>query len=105
MTREKTPFSLLLVRHILPAVVVLGGIVWFAIDPSIVAAEGAAGSSAPGWRGGCSGGCTARASRARPTATRRRPPATFLDEHGRWPTDAESAHFARHGRWPDEPAA
>jgi hypothetical protein len=99
MTRE-TPPILIIVRHVIPAVIVLGGLVWFAIEPSIVAAEGAAGIVGAGLAWWLFGwlyrkGAEGEAERDEEEAARE-----FLDEHGRWPTDKEAAHFARHGRWP-----
>jgi hypothetical protein len=98
---HRTPLILVVVRHVIPAVVVIGGIVWFAIDPSVLAAEGAAGVVGAGLAWWLFGwlyrkGVEGEADRDEEEAARE-----FLDEHGRWPTDAESAFFARHRRWPD----
>lgn len=97
---QRPPLILLVVRHVIPAAVVLAGIVWFLIDPSVLAAEGAAGVIGAGLAWWLFGwlyrkGVEGEAERDEEEAARE-----FLDEHGRWPTDAESAHFARHGRWP-----
>jgi predicted AlkP superfamily pyrophosphatase or phosphodiesterase len=92
--------TLLLVRHVLPALVVLAGIVIFLADRSILAAEGSAGLVGAGLAWWLFGwlfrkGVEGDADRDEEDAAR-----TFLDEHGRWPTDAETGHFRRHGRWP-----
>jgi hypothetical protein len=97
--RQKTPPILIIVRHVIPAVVVLGGIVWFAIEPSVTAAEGAAGVVGAGLAWWLFGwlyrkGVEGEADRDEEEAARE-----FMDEHGRWPTDDEARHFARHGRW------
>ena len=97
---QKTPPVLIFVRHVVPALVVLTGIVWFLVDPSVLAAEGAAGVIGAGLAWWLFGwlyrkGVEGETERDEEEAARE-----FLDEHGRWPTDAESAHFARHGRWP-----
>jgi hypothetical protein len=101
----KTPFHVTFFRHIIPAAVVLGGILVFALDRSIIAAEGAAGIIGAGlawwlfgwlYRQGESG------DRERDVEAAAR---DYLDEHGRWPTDEATAHYARHGSWPaDRPA-
>jgi hypothetical protein len=99
---EKTPPSLIVVRHVIPAVVVLGGIVWFLIDPSVLAAEGAAGVVGAGLAWWLFGwlyrkGVEGESDRDQEEAARE-----FLDRRGRWPTEAEESHFARHDRWPDD---
>ena len=102
MTR--TPFLLLFVRHLGPAIVVLAGVLIFACDRSIIAAEGAAGIIGAGlswwlfgwlYRQGASG------DRERDVEAAAR---DYLDEHGDWPTDRQTAYYARHGQWPAEPA-
>ena len=102
MTR--TPFLLLFVRHLGPAIVVLAGVLIFAFDRSIIAAEGAAGIIGAGlswwlfgwlYRQGASG------DRERDVEAAAR---DYLDEHGDWPTDRQTAYYARHGQWPAEPA-
>lgn len=98
---SSTPFPILFVRHIGPAIVVLAGIVLFAVDRSLLAAEGAAGIIGAGlawWLFGWLFRQGASGDRERDVEAAAR---DYLDDHGRWPTDAESAHFARHGRWPD----
>src|SRR5688500_12088311 len=91
----------LFVRHILPALLVLAGIVLFIVNPSTVQAEGAAGIIGAGMAVWLFGwlfrqGLEGEHDRDAEDAARE-----FLDEHGRWPTDAESEHFDRHGRWPE----
>jgi hypothetical protein len=95
-----TPLHLLFVRHIGPAIVVLAGLLVFALDRSIIAAEGAAGIIGAGlawWLFGWLFRQGAAGDRERDVESAAR---DYLDEHGRWPSDAETAHFARHGRWP-----
>ena len=94
---------LLFVRHIFPALVVLGGIIAFVVNPSMLAAEGAAGVIGAGMAWWLFGwlfrkGVEGEHDRDAEDAAR-----DFLDEHGRWPDDAEEAHFARYGRWPGAP--
>jgi hypothetical protein len=101
---DRTPFSLLLVRHIIPAVIVLGGIVAYLLNPSMLAAEGAAGIIGAGLAWWLFGwlyrqGAEGELERDEEEAARE-----FLDEHGRWPTDEEAAHFSRYGRWPGRSA-
>ena len=96
-----TPFVVLFVRHLGPALVVLIGLLIFAFDRSLIAAEGAAGIIGAGlawwlfgwlWRQGEAG------DHERDVEAAAR---DYLDEHGDWPTDRQTAYFARHGRWPD----
>jgi hypothetical protein len=77
----------IVVRYVLPAVVVLGGIITFVVNPSLIAAEGAAGVIGAGlaiylfnW--------LFRVSMA--------------SEHDRDDEAAARDYFDRHGRWPDE---
>jgi hypothetical protein len=89
------------VRHILPAIVVVVGIVLFIVNPSTLQAEGAAGIVGAGlsiWLFGWlfRKGVEGDHDRDVEDAARE-----YLDEHGRWPTDEETAHFDRHGRWPE----
>lgn len=91
---------LLFVRHIFPALVVVGGVVAYLVDPSTVAAEGAAGIVGAGMAWWLFGwlfrkGVEGEHDRDAEDAAR-----DFLDEHGRWPTEEEERHFARLGRWP-----
>ena len=95
-----TPFHLLFIRHIGPAIVVLAGLIIFAVDRSVLAAEGAAGIIGAGlswwlfgwlYRQGASG------DRERDVENAAR---EYLDEHGEWPSDAQTAYYARHGHWP-----
>jgi hypothetical protein len=88
------------VRHILPAILVVAGIVLFLVNPSTVQAEGAAGIIGAGlaiWLFGWlfRKGLEGEHDRDVEDAARE-----FLDDHGRWPTDEESAEFERSGRWP-----
>ena len=96
---------LLFVRHIGPALVVLAGLLVFALDRSIIAAEGAAGIIGAGiawWLFGWLFRQGASGDRERDVEAAAR---DYLDEHGDWPTDAQTAYFARHGRWPaDRPS-
>ncbi len=89
-TDERPSTALIVVRYVIPAVVVLGGILAFLLDPSIIAAEGAAGVVGAGlawflfgwlFRKGLEG------------------------ESDRDAEDAARAYFDRHGRWPDDPPA
>lgn len=96
-----TSLIVLFVRHLGPALVVLTGLVILAVDRSLIAAEGAAGIIGAGlawwlfgwlWRQGEAG------DHERDVEAAAR---DYLDEHGDWPTDRQTAYFARHGRWPD----
>jgi hypothetical protein len=89
-------------RHGIPAAVVLGGLIAFAVDRSVLAAEGAAGVIGAGLAWWLFGwlyrqGEAGDVERDAEAAAR-----DYFDEHGRWPSDEASAHFVRHGRWPDD---
>ena len=97
---KRTSLSLLIVRHIGPAIVVLAGVLVFALDRSIIAAEGAAGIVGAGlawWLFGWLFRQGASGDRERDVEAAAR---DYLDEHGEWPSDAQTAYFSRHGRWP-----
>ncbi len=90
MDEERPSTALIVVRYVIPAVVVLGGIIAFLVDPSVLAAEGAAGVIGAGlawylfgwlFRQGVAG------------------------DRERDAEDAARAYFNRHGRWPDDPPA
>jgi hypothetical protein len=92
------------VRWYVPIAVIVGGALAYLLDPSIVAAEGAAGVVGAGlawllfgwlFRKGVEG----EADRDAEDAARE-----YLDRHGEWPTDEQTAYFVRHGRWPEPPA-
>ena len=97
---DRTPFTLLLVRHVIPAVVVVGGLVWYAIDPSLLAAEGAAGVVGAGLAWWLFGWLYRRGVEGEVERDDEEAARVFLDDRGRWPTDDESAFYARTGRWP-----
>jgi len=97
VSRPSTPLVLIVVRHVIPAAVVLLGVVWFALEPSVLAAEGAAGVVGAGMAWWLFGwlyrkGVEGEADRDDEDAVR-----AFFDEHGRWPTDAEEAQLRRRG--------
>lgn len=96
---ERPSFWLQFVRWYFPVFVIVGGIVWFAIDPSVLAAEGAAGVVGAGlawmlfnwlYRKGEEGDH----DRDVEDAAR-----DFFDEHGEWPSDEQYANYERSGRW------
>jgi hypothetical protein len=98
----RTPWLLLFVRHIGPAIVVLGGLLVFALDRSVLAAEGAAGIVGAGlawWLFGWLYRQGAAGDRERDVEAAAR---DYLDEHGDWPSEAQSEYYARHGRWPTD---
>ena len=98
MTRSS--WLLLFVRHIGPAIVVVGGLLVFALDRSVLAAEGAAGIVGAGlawWLFGWLFRQGAAGDRERDVEAAAR---DYLAEHGDWPSDAQTAYYARHGRWP-----
>jgi hypothetical protein len=79
---------LLFVRHIGPALVVLAGIVVFAVDRSVIAAEGAAGIVGAGlawWLFGWLFRKGVEGDRERDAEDRAR---AYFDEHGHWPDEA-----------------
>jgi hypothetical protein len=87
---ERPSTALIVVRYVVPIVVVLGGILVFVVNPTTIAAEGAAGIIGAGlawylfgwlFRKGVEG------------------------ERDRDAEDAARAYFDRHGRWPDDPPA
>ncbi len=97
--------TLFLVRWGIPGLVILGGLVAFAVNPSMVNAEGAAGVIGAGlawilfsllYRQGEQGDHERDVEEAA---------REYLDEHGRWPTDEQYATFQRHGRWTLPPSA
>ena len=92
--------TLVFVRRVFPGIVVLGGIVAYLVNPSMLAAEGAAGVIGAGMAWWLFGwlfrkGVEGDHDRDVEDAAR-----DFLDRHGRWPTDEEEATFSRTGRWP-----
>ena len=93
---------ILFVRWVFPIAVILGGIVAYVVDPSMLAAEGAAGVIGAGLSWMLFGwlfrkGVEGDAERDVEVAAR-----DYLDRHGDWPSDEATAYFAAHGRWPDE---
>ena len=92
--------TLLIVRYGIPAVVILGGIVAFAVNPTTLAAEGAAGVVGAGLAWLLFGWLYRKGEEGEVDRDAEDAARDFLDEHGRWPTDAESEHFARYGSWP-----
>jgi hypothetical protein len=99
---SSTPFHILFVRHIGPALVVVGGLLVFALDRSVLAAEGAAGIIGAGlawWLFGWLFRQGSAGDRERDVEAAAR---DYLDATGHWPSDAATAHYARHGRWPED---
>ena len=98
--------TILFVRWVFPGLVILGGIVAYIVDPSTLAAEGAAGVIGAGLAWMLFGwlfrkGVEGDAERDVEAAAR-----DYLDRHGDWPSDEATGFFSRYGRWPDErPAA
>jgi len=87
-SKERPSTALILVRWVIPCAVIVGGILAFVLNPSIIAAEGAAGVVGAGlawllfgwlFRKGVEG------------------------DSDRDAEDAARAYFDRHGRWPDDP--
>lgn len=99
-SRQRLPFGLLFVRWIFPIVVIAGGLLAYALDPSVVAAEGAAGVVGAGLAWILFGWLFRKGVEGEQERDDEEAARTFLDERGRWPTDDEEAHFARYGRWP-----
>ena len=97
---QRTPPILIIVRHVIPAVIVIGGLVWFAIEPSVVAAEGAAGVIGAGLAWWLFGWLYRKGAEGETERDEEEAAREFLDARGRWPTDDEAAHFSRHGAWP-----
>jgi hypothetical protein len=102
-SRARPSFWLRFVRWYFPIAVIVGGIVAFLVDPSVTAAEGAAGVIGAGlawilfgwlYRKGEEGDN----ERDVEDAARR-----YFDEHGEWPTDAQYETFERYGRWSATP--
>lgn len=91
---------LLIVRYGIPAAVIAGGVVAFLIDPSMLAAEGAAGVVGAGLAWLLFGWLYRKGEQGEVERDAEEAARDFLDERGRWPTDEESDVFARHGRWP-----
>ena len=96
---ERPSFALRFVRWYFPIAVIIGGIVAFIVNPSTLAAEGAAGVVGAGlawllfgwlYRKGAEG------DHERDVEDAAR---AFFDEHGRWPSDEQYARYERSGRW------
>jgi hypothetical protein len=88
------------VRWVFPIAVIVGGLVAYLVNPSTIAAEGAAGVVGAGLSWMLFGwlfrkGVEGEHDRDVEEASR-----DFLTANGRWPTDDEERFFARHGRWP-----
>ena len=97
--KEPSRFTTFMFRWGIPLIVIVGGIVAFALKPTINGAEGAAGIIGAGLAWLLVGylfrrGVVGDHERDVEDAARE-----YLDEHGRWPSDAEYANFERHGRW------
>ena len=99
MATERPSFALRFVRWYFPLAVIAGGILVFVLDPSVVAAEGAAGIVGAGlawllfgwlYRQGAEGDHDRDVEEAA---------RTYFDEHGRWPSDEQYATYERYGRW------
>lgn len=99
--RRRPATSLLVVRYVLPAVIVIAGIVAAATDSGHAAAEGAGGIIGAGiaiwalnwfFRLGVRGDV----DRAVEAAAR-----DYYSVNGVWPDDEACADFAHDGRWPD----
>lgn len=88
------------VRHVFPALVVLGGIVAYLVNPSMLAAEGAAGVIGAGMAWWLFGWLFRKGVEGEHDRDLEEAARDFLDEHGRWPTDEESVAFEQSGRWP-----
>ena len=96
---------IIFVRHIFPAIVVLAGIIIFLVNPSMIAAEGAAGIIGAGlawWLFGWLFRKGVEGDHERDVEDAAR---DFLDREGRWPTDEEEATYSRTGRWPTSSSA
>ena len=99
-TPERASAFVLFFRHGIPIIVIVGGLVWFLADPSVLAAEGAAGVIGAGMAWWLFGwlfrkGVEGDEDRDAEDAAR-----AYFDEHGEWPSDDATAYFVRYGRWP-----
>ena len=89
-----------MVRYGIPIIVVVGALVWFAVEPSMLAAEGAAGVIGAGLAWFLFGWLYRRGEEGEVERDAEEAARDYLDEHGEWPTDQQTAYFVRHGRWP-----
>jgi hypothetical protein len=96
---QKTAPWVLFLRHGVPALVCLSGIVLLLVEWDINAADGAAmllGAGGSWWLMGWLFRQGQQGDEERDVEDAAR---DFLDEHGRWPTDEEERRFARTGSW------
>lgn len=97
--RELNRTTVLLFRWGIPAVVIVGGIIAFLVNPSMLAAEGAAGVVGAGLAWILFGYLFRQGQRGEQERDVEEAARDYLDEHGRWPTDEEYENFTRSGRW------
>lgn len=100
--RKRPSALLIVVRYVIPAIVVIGGIALMTADHSSTAAEGAGGIIGAGlaifaanwfFRIG------ARGDSERDVEAAAR---DYYSVNGVWPTDEERKRFAREGRWHED---
>ena len=97
---DRPSATLWIVRWGIPLAVIAGGIIAFLVNPSTLAAEGAAGVVGAGLAWLLFGWLYRKGEEGELDRDAEDAARDFLDERGRWPTDEESAHFTRYGRWP-----
>ncbi len=105
MEHEPRPIIVFIFRWGIPLAVILGGIIAFIANPSVLAAEGAAGVVGAGLAWILFGYLFRQGQKGDEERDVEDAARDFLDDHGRWPTDEEYAAYARSGRWPAETGA
>ena len=88
-----------LVRWYIPIAVIIGGILVFALDRSLLAAEGAAGIVGAGLAWLLFGWLYRQGEAGDHERDVEEAARNYLDEHGEWPTDEQYARDERSGRW------
>ena len=88
-----------LVRWYIPIAVIIGGILVFAFDRSLLAAEGAAGIIGAGLAWLLFGWLYRQGEAGDHERDVEEAARAYLDEHGDWPTDEQYARYERSGRW------
>ena len=86
-------------RHGVPAIVCLGGLVLLLVERDINAADGAAMLWGAGGSWWLMGWLFRQGQKGEDERDAEEAARDFLDEHGRWPTDEESARFVQSGSW------
>jgi hypothetical protein len=96
---ERPSFALRFVRWYFPLAVIAGGIIAFLANPSVLAAEGAAGVIGAGLAWLLFGWLYRQGEQGDHERDVEDAARTYFDEHGEWPSDRQYASYERSGRW------